>query len=128
MRAISAKHTEVILEHIPRTYRNHRTTIRVFPDEWQTFKETCHQYGLTTCYVLRCFIHKWLDDVRRKSDIPKLKMLKGTRVYDDTNIKKERWIDSRMTMTLYDPRHLQGRLRTKQRERLEKQSRVGKIV
>jgi len=123
-----AKHNEVILKHIPRTHRTHRTTIRVYPDEWQLFIKSCHQYGLTTCFVLRCFIHQWFETLHGKSDILKTNSLLGSVVYQDTNIKKERWIYSKMAMTLYDPKHLAGRQRTAQRQRLEKQCRYRRIV
>lgn len=104
-----AKHNEGIPKHTQKIVREHRTTIRVFSDEWQTFKETCHQYGLTTCYVLRCFIHQWLDTLRPKSDILKTKIPYGAAgivryAHKWNPPKKEgkwQWVYHKPSMTLY---------------------------
>ena len=48
-----------------KTYRypiqnSHRTTIKVEKEEWLAFKKEARTRGLTTCFLIRQFVHKWL--------------------------------------------------------------------
>lgn len=41
---------------------SHRTTIRVEKDRWLLFKKRTHEMGLTSCFVLRSLMEKWLEE------------------------------------------------------------------
>ena len=40
---------------------SHRTTIRVEKDRWLLFKKQCQEMSLTTCFIIRSLIEKWLE-------------------------------------------------------------------